>query len=138
MILEARSQGGSFIDIDDFCQRVDLRQVNRRALECLIKAGALSPFGGRVQLLAVMDRMINISQQSHGAAEQYTMFDMPAFATTARLATDLPPVADVSRKELLSWEKELIGAYIQTIRWPGYRPISKTRSPPCPGNSTRP
>ena len=85
--LEARSQ-----DIDDFCQRVDLRLVNRRALECLIKAGALSPFGTRAQLLAVMDRMMSISQQAHGAAQQFTMFDMPAFAVTARLASDLPPM----------------------------------------------
>jgi DNA polymerase-3 subunit alpha len=111
-ILAARDDGGPFKDIDDFCQRVDLRLVNRRALECLIKAGALSPFGKRAQLLAIADRMVSISQQAHGAAQQYTMFDMPAFATSARLATDMPDVADGSRKELLTWEKELIGAYI--------------------------
>jgi DNA polymerase-3 subunit alpha len=86
--------------------------VNSRALECLIKAGALSPFGTRAQLLAVMDRMIGISQQAHGAAQQYSMFDMPAFTSTARLASDLPEVFDVSRRELLGWEKELVGAYI--------------------------
>jgi len=39
VILAAREQGGPFNDIEDFCRRVDLRQVNRRALECLIKAG---------------------------------------------------------------------------------------------------
>ena len=112
VILAARAPGGPFTDIDDFCQRVDLRQVNRRALECLIKAGALSPFGTRGQLLAVMDRMVSISQQAHGAGQQFTMFDMPAFAATARLASDLPEVLDISRKETLSWEKDLIGAYI--------------------------
>jgi DNA polymerase-3 subunit alpha len=62
--------------------------------------------------MAVMDRMISISQQAHGAAQQITMFDLPAFADTARLDADLPPVGDVSRREVLSWEKELIGAYI--------------------------
>jgi DNA polymerase-3 subunit alpha len=56
--------------------------------------------------------MISISQQAHGAAQQYTMFDMPAFAASARLATDMPDIADGSRRELLTWEKELIGAYI--------------------------
>jgi DNA polymerase-3 subunit alpha len=112
VLLVARDAGGPFKDIDDFCQRADLRLVNRRALECLIKAGALSPFGQRGQLLAVADRMVSISQQAHGAAQQYSMFDMPAFADSARLATDLPAVADVSRREILSWEKELIGAYI--------------------------
>jgi DNA polymerase III subunit alpha len=112
VILAARVLGGPFEDVDDFCRRVDLRQVNRRALECLIKAGALSPFGTLAQLLAVMDRMLSISQQAHGAAQQYTMFDLPAFVDTARLAADLPQVMDVSPKEILSWEKELVGAYI--------------------------
>jgi DNA polymerase-3 subunit alpha len=116
-ILDARnpaagSQGGPFEDLDDLCQRVDLRQVNRRALESLIKAGALSPFGALAQLLAVMDRMISISQQSHGALQQYSMFDLPAFAVAARLASDLPRVAQVPRREVLAWEKELVGAYI--------------------------
>jgi DNA polymerase-3 subunit alpha len=112
VLLAAREPQGPFADLDDICQRVDLRQVNRRALESLIKAGALSPFGTRAQLLAVMDRMISISQQAHGAAQQYTMFDMPAFVSAARLATDLPEVPDASRREILSWEKELVGAYI--------------------------
>ena len=111
-ILAAREAGGPFQDVDDFCQRVDLRLVNRRALECLIKAGALSPFGQRAPLLAMMDRMMSISQQAHGAAQQYTMFDLPAFAVTARLAADMPQVAEVPRREVLAWEKELVGAYI--------------------------
>ncbi|MFC2029793.1 DNA polymerase III subunit alpha [Chloroflexota bacterium] len=111
-IIQARTSGGAFADVDDFCHQVDLRMVNRRALECLVKAGALSPFGNRSQLLAVVDRMMSISQQAHGALDQYTMFDMPAFADTARLASDLPPVADIPRKEILAWEKELVGAYI--------------------------
>jgi DNA polymerase-3 subunit alpha len=111
-IIEARETGGPFADVDDFCQRVDLRQVNRRALECLIKAGALSPFGHRAQLLAVMDRMITMSQQANGAAQQITMFDLPCFVETARLASDLPQVADIPRREILAWEKDLIGAYI--------------------------
>jgi DNA polymerase-3 subunit alpha len=111
-IINGRNKEGPFADIDDFCQRVDLRQVNRRALECLIKAGALSPFGKRTQLLAVIDRMMSISAQSHGAAGQYSMFDLPAFAAAARLATDLPQITDMPRREILSSEKELIGAYI--------------------------
>jgi len=111
-ILAARRAGGPFKDLDDFCRRVDLRQVNRRALECLIKAGALNSFGTQAQLLAVVDRMMSISQQAHGQARQYTMFDMPAFAATARLTADLPQVAEIPRKEALAWEKELVGAYI--------------------------
>ncbi|MGD2207218.1 MAG: DNA polymerase III subunit alpha, partial [Anaerolineae bacterium] len=115
-ILEARdrsagSGGGPFRDLSDFCRRVDLRQVNRRALESLIKAGALSPFGTRAQLLAVMDRMMDESQKIHGSVQQVSFFGTPAFATTGIQAT-MPQVPDIPRKEVLAWEKELIGAYV--------------------------
>jgi DNA polymerase-3 subunit alpha len=111
-IIEVREAGGKFTDVDDFCQRVDLRLVNRRALECLIKAGAFSPLGRRAPLLAVVDRMMSISQQAHAARQQITMFDLPGFAEAARLAGDLPDVDDIPRKEMLAWEKDLIGAYV--------------------------
>ncbi len=110
-ILAARQAGRQFKDIDAFCRRVDLRQVNRRALECLIKAGALSPFGTRAQLLAVLDRMMDESQKVHGTVQQASFFSMPAFVSTGIQAT-LPEVPDIPRREVLAWEKELIGAYI--------------------------
>ena len=53
VIQSAREEGGPFTSLEDFCDRVDLRQVNKRALECLIKVGALDRFGKRSQLLAV-------------------------------------------------------------------------------------
>ncbi len=112
VLLQARTAGGPFADIDDFCHRVDLGKVNRRALESLIKAGAMTPFGSRTQLLSVLDRMMSISQQAQGAARQFSMFDMPAFSGTARLAGDLPQLPEVARKEILAWEKDLVGAYI--------------------------
>ncbi|MER3457376.1 MAG: hypothetical protein C4309_00755, partial [Chloroflexota bacterium] len=59
-ILAARAEAGPFRDLEDFCRRVDLRQVNRRALESLIKVGALRPFGHRAQLLAALDRLLHL------------------------------------------------------------------------------
>jgi DNA polymerase-3 subunit alpha len=50
-ILKARQEGGVFKDLNDFARRVDLRQVGKRALECLIKVGALDRFGSRTALL---------------------------------------------------------------------------------------
>ena len=112
VVLQARAAGGPFADIDDLCHRVDLGKVNRRALESLIKAGAMTSFGSRTQLLSVLDRMMSISQQAQGASRQFSMFDMPAFSGTARLAGDLPQLPEVARKEILAWEKDLVGAYI--------------------------
>jgi DNA polymerase-3 subunit alpha len=114
-MLEARQKGGPFKDIDDFCTRVDLSQVNRRALESLIKAGAMDSLGQREQLLEVMDRMIQKSNMEHRASPQLDMFSLPAFANSAAnvvLSTSLPDVPPIPRKELLKWEKELVGLYV--------------------------
>ncbi|RLC66695.1 MAG: DNA polymerase III subunit alpha, partial [Chloroflexi bacterium] len=69
VILAAREAGGPFRDLDDFCRRVDLRQVNRRALESLIKVGALRTFGTRAQLLSIVDNLIAASAKHHQARE---------------------------------------------------------------------
>ena len=110
-ILAARQQGGPFKDVDDFCQRVDLRQVNRRALECLIKAGALSAFGSHAQLLAVTDKMVSYSQQFHSGVQQASFFGMPAFAATS-IQSNLPQIPEAPQKEILAWEKDLVGTYV--------------------------
>ena len=113
--LAAREQGGHFEDIEDFCQRVDLRQVNRRALECLIKVGALDAFGQRSQLLAIVDPMMALSQSTHQAQEvgQFSMFDASSgFSQAMGSSIPLPGIPDASRKDMLAWEKELVGFYV--------------------------
>jgi DNA polymerase-3 subunit alpha len=116
VILQARAEDGPFVDVDDLCHRVDLRQVNRRALESLIKSGALRPLGERAQLLAIIDRMIGLSSQTHQAAAvgQMSMFEMGGFDTPAAgsILYPLPEVAEIPRREILGWEKELVGVYV--------------------------
>jgi DNA polymerase-3 subunit alpha len=116
-ILEARERGGSFENLDDFCRRVDLRQVNRRALESLIQVGTLQPFGKRAQLLPIVDRIIGLSASLHQAqdAGQLSMFGDATGVHLAAEETILPPadeVPDIPRKEILDWERELVGIYI--------------------------
>ena len=115
VILAAREQGGPFKDIEDFCQRADLRQVNRRALECLIKVGALDTFGQRSQLLAIIDPMMALSQRTHQAQEvgQLSMFDAASgFSQAMGSSIPLPDIPAAPRKEMLAWEKELVGFYV--------------------------
>jgi len=113
-IIEAREDGGPFHSLDDFCQRVDLRRVNRRALECLIKVGCLDRFGGRAALLAGMDQMLAISQTTHRARDvgQMSLFDVMADSPVMPIAIQLPAIPDPPRREILAWEKELIGLYL--------------------------
>ncbi|HIP96825.1 MAG TPA: DNA polymerase III subunit alpha [Anaerolineae bacterium] len=114
-IIAARREGGPFKNLDDFCQRVDLRQVNRRVLECLIKVGALDAFGPRAALLDVIDQMLALSQGVHQAREvgQLSMFDLDSgLVPASAVAIRLPDAPEVSRREKLTWEKELVGVYV--------------------------
>ena len=61
LIMEARESGGPFKNLTDFANRVDLRQLGRKAFECLIKAGAFDRFHSRAALLNEMDRIIAVS-----------------------------------------------------------------------------
>ena len=116
-ILDARQDGGAFKTLEDFCQRVDLRKVGKKALECLIKVGALDQFGRRAQLLDAMDQMIGISKTGHEAEEagQLTMFDLfGGAAATAPASLRLKDVPPMSPKERLALEKELLGVFVSS------------------------
>ncbi len=114
VILQARQEGGPFTSLEDFCDRVDLRQVNRRALECLIKVGALDRFGERNQLLEAIDQMMARSAATHSAQEsgQLSMFDLLGSEDTPEaLPIRLPDVKPATGRERLGWEKELLGMF---------------------------
>jgi len=116
-ILNARQAGGPFKSLDDFCHRVDLRQVNRRALESLIKVGALRQFGTRSELLSFLDQMIGMSASHHRAQE---VGQMSLFGETTGVSLENggtlfctpQSIAEVNKREILDWEKDLVGVYI--------------------------
>ncbi|MBM7867354.1 DNA polymerase III subunit alpha [Heliomicrobium gestii] len=76
-ILLARETGGPFTSLDDFCTRIDNRQANRRVLESLIKAGALSSLGKRRPLLQALDKCMDVAarRQRDLATGQMNLFD---------------------------------------------------------------
>ena len=111
-ILLDRAEEGPFKDVNDFARRVDLRHVGKRALESLIKVGALDTFGSRPALLASLDRMLSVSGSHFKAAEAG---QMSLFGEHTGIVDEitLPNVGtDVGRREILNWERELIGLYI--------------------------
>jgi DNA polymerase-3 subunit alpha len=113
-ILAVREESGPFKSIDDFCRRADLRNVNRRALESLIKVGALDCLGKRGALLAGIDRILSLAHTEQRLREvgQSTMFDMLGQSVGVPLpGLELPDV-DVPTQEVLAWEKELLGTYL--------------------------
>jgi DNA polymerase-3 subunit alpha len=110
VILEGR-QDQPFRGINDFCRRVDLRQVNRRALDSLIRCGSLDDFGPRGQMVDAIDNMMTTSQHAHHAQEigQISMFDLSDYPG---LSLDMDDTTDISSRKQLAWEKELLGLYV--------------------------
>lgn len=110
-ILKGRGEQ-PFKDLNDFARRVDLRQVGRRALESLIRVGAFDRFAPRCALLEAIENFMATSAAHFRAVEtgQLTLFGAH---TGVSESIALPKVyREVSRKEMLNWEKELIGLYV--------------------------
>jgi DNA polymerase-3 subunit alpha len=114
-IVEARGAEGPFTNVEDFARRVDLRNINKRALESLVKCGALDSLGPRASLLSGLDRIVSLAQREAKLKEsgQSTMFDMFGDSVSTPLpAVELPAAAEVSKAEALAWERELLGVYV--------------------------
>jgi DNA polymerase-3 subunit alpha len=74
-IIAARQSGGKFKDLFDFCKRVDKKQINRRTIESLIRAGAMDCFGvDRAVLLASVSFAIEVADQAAASANQVSLF----------------------------------------------------------------
>ena len=111
IILAARAEA-PFQDLDDFCRRVDLRHVGKRALESLVKVGALDSFGSRPALLDALDRIIAASA-SHFRAKNSGQMSLFSSQSGVMEKINLPKItSEISRREVLNWERELIGLYV--------------------------
>ena len=113
-ILETRDTGGAFTDLFDMVKRVDVKAVNRKVYEALIKCGALDPLpGNRAQLLDALDSALEVAAREARDREmgQSSLFGMieephPALAPSLRF---LPAP---STMEQLGWEKETLGIFV--------------------------
>ena len=112
-IISARSEGGPFTSLTDFCCRVNMRVVNKRVVENLIKSGAMDSFGARrSQLLAVLDQAIDLGAacQRDRANGQLGLFgDDQTFGMEE---IRLPQRTEIPKQTLLQYEKELLGFYV--------------------------
>jgi DNA polymerase-3 subunit alpha len=115
-ILATRAADGPFKTLDDFCARVDLRLVNRRVIESLVKAGAFDSFGlPRAHLLAQTDAALEAGQrvQRDRIEGQASFFDAllpPAAAPAHREPAEI--VAEWPDDQRLAYEKEVLGFYV--------------------------
>ncbi len=131
-IIAERSKGGDFKSIEDLCRRCDLRGVNKRVMESLIKAGALDSLGRRGTLLNNVNRILSLAQREQRLREtgQSTMFDLWGEAMPVPMPSLDLENADISVRDRLVWEKELMGVYLSE------HPFSSVASEVASGDTT--
>ncbi len=111
-MIEAREREGPFKSVDDFCGRADLRGLNRRTLESLIKVGAFDSLGNRGALLEAIDRMVSLAQREAHRREtgQASLFENHSDVLET---VPVPGIeingAEVSDAEKVAWERSLLG-----------------------------
>src|SRR6266498_1347575 len=113
-IVAARKQLGKFQSIYEFCEKVDLRLLNKRVLESLIKSGAMDSLGRRAQLMAVPDKAIDHSQKTQRDAEsgQHGLFGVFQQEDVRPQEERLPETPDWDEHTRLANEKEILGFFI--------------------------
>ena len=113
-ILDARDAGGLFVDLYDMVNRVDVKAVNRKVYEAMIKCGALDPLpGNRAQLLDALDGALEVAAREARDRElgQSSLFGMIEEPHPA-LKPSLRQLPTPSTMEQLAWEKETLGIFV--------------------------
>lgn len=121
-ILTEREGGGLFDSLFDFCERVDLRRVNRRVIESLVKCGAFDFTGAyRSQMLMVLDEVLSECQSIQKRKEelQLSMF----IPVRGGKKTGYPEIEEFPEKQLMAFEKETVGFYISRHPLLRYEPL---------------
>ncbi|MGB9561859.1 MAG: DNA polymerase III subunit alpha, partial [bacterium] len=107
-IIEARKRLGKFDNFYQFCSAVDTRKVNKRAIESLIKSGAMDSLGSRAELLKALDDALE-----HSSSKEFALTPF-LFGTEQILPTykPLPKAEPIPKLTLLAMEKEVLGVYM--------------------------
>jgi DNA polymerase III subunit alpha len=110
-VIKARKEGGKFTSLEDMVTRLLTRNFNKKSWEALVKSGAMDAFGERGTLLANSEMILDFTRSfmKDLNSTQSSLFGTSK-TTTAKLK--LREVEPVTKKDKLSWEKELLGLYV--------------------------
>ena len=128
-IVAERNKNGLFKGLNDFCERMQDSELNRRCVENLIKAGAFDSFGGtRSQYMSIYKGVMDgISQAKKNNIEgQINLFDMGGGTKTSAEDT-LPNVGEYSIKDKLAFEREVLGLFLSGSPLGEYEDIIEKR-----------
>lgn len=113
-VIEAREKKGNFTGFTDFCEKVNLSDVNKRAIESMIKSGCFdSLLLKRAQLLNVYEKVSDsvVNNRKRNIDGQMSLFSMGSQIELSK-KDDFPDIKEFDKKYLLTMEKEMMGLYI--------------------------
>lgn len=109
-IIAERLRGGAYLDLTDFLTRVSHRDLNKKSLESLIKCGAFDSLcPKRAELLGSIDEIVRFNQAAKKLKDSN---QRNLFGGAGGASLRLKPAPEISKTELLGWEKELLGLYV--------------------------
>ena len=115
LILQERTENGTYKTLQSFLERVSCREVNKRAVENLIKAGALDGLdGNRQQMITVFSTIMDnlASEKKKSMSGQMTLFDLVSEEEKKDYEIRLPQLEEYSKEIKLGFEKEVLGIYL--------------------------
>ncbi|MDO8513757.1 MAG: DNA polymerase III subunit alpha [bacterium] len=112
-IVDERKVAGSYQSIEDFASRLGTNIMNKKVLEALIKSGALDCFGERNQLLAGVELILKFTSNFEKmlSSSQLDLFTNTKIRSKTQ-SVPFPQVTSADKKQILAWEKELLGIYL--------------------------
>ncbi len=113
VIIAERKARGAFKSLGNFLDRIRDRNLNKKSLEALIKAGALDEFGERGQMLGNMENLLAYNREKSNTPDnQESLFGGLSKAGESGDDLTLAPTSPATQTEKLVWEKELLGLYV--------------------------
>lgn len=132
-IIANREANGKFANLEDFISRLGTKEINKRSLESLVKAGALDSFNGnRRQKLFIIPELIDRkSKDSKAISGQMSLFDFGTDVQKDTFRVRLPELEEFSKADLLSFEKDMVGVYISGHPLDDYMEEIKAKTNAC-------
>ena len=130
-IVQERKTSGPYLSIDDFVTRVSSKDLNKKSMESLIKAGAFDKLAERNQLLFNLESLLEWSRETQRtkANGQRGLFDaLPSDHLARKSDIKLASTNPASKTEKLSWEKELLGLYVTSHPLQDFQKVLEKKS----------
>lgn len=111
-LIAERKTNGPFVDLTDLSRRLPTKVMNRKSVEALAKSGALDALGERNAILGNVEELLRFNKDAAAqvASQQVSLFG--AAGGLGAAAVRLKPMEPATKREVLSWEKELLGMYV--------------------------